>query len=121
MCLNYLNKLPQPEDDIGYKVFIKYSEDRYGTPIKDKNRRYKKEKWYTDKSELTGIYTDRHWRAYKTGYHVFYKEIDARDFCAPGERPTICKVKVKDIVATGYQNSARVMVCKKIRILNECL
>ena len=119
MCLNNLEKLAKPVDGIGYKVFNKF-DTAYYTPIKNTNNPYKKDKWYTDRCTWI-LQTEDIKRDYPAGYHVFYSLGAAKVFSGGIRALVICKVECKKIVATGYQCDNPVFVCKRIRIIEECV
>lgn len=124
MCLDKLSKFKPAT--VGYKVFsIVENELRFiykGTGkvpinkwIDEKDFRWIKHPWLscTMLSCSGGCY-------YRKGFHTWHTLKAVRAYHNVSRPNVIYKVLIKDPVATGYQNSHKVTVSKKIRLVKRC-
>ena len=127
MCLYNLDSSIK-DKDFGYKIIRKDGRARFlkskklpeGKWLNEYNYRqdyYKKEKYlFLESNEFSNRL------AYSMGWHVFYTKRDAIFFgkyVLDSRDIKIVKVRIKDIVAKGYQcrnNTFRTIVCKYIKI-----
>ena len=127
MCLYNLDSSIK-DKDFGYKIIRKDGKGRFfvskklpiGKWLNEYNYRqdyYKKEKYlFLESNEFSNRL------AYYMGWHVFYTKRDAISFgkyVLDNRNIKIVKVRIKDIVAKGYQcrnNTFRTIVCKYIKI-----
>ena len=133
MCLYNIDNSIK-DKDFGYKIIGKDGRAKFfsskklpiGQWLNEYNYRqdyYKKEKYLFLESNEFSKYSNR--LAYYMGWHVFYTKIDAisySKYVLDNRNIKIVKVRIKDIVAKGYQCSRytyRTIVCKYIKIEKE--
>jgi len=116
MCLKIVDK-DTKEVTEGWKVF-KVSDDKlYGTYIPYK---FETNKWIKDSSNYF-IELNKNIK-YRTGFHFYLNKKDAEDEARywriwnKKHKFVIKKVKVRNVTATGKQNSHRVGVAREIFI-----
>ena len=130
MCLYNLDSSIK-DKDFGYKIIGKDGRAKFfsskklpiGQWLNEYNYRqdyYKKEKYlFLDSNEFSNRL------AYSMGWHVFYTKREAisyNKYVLDNRDIGIVKVRIKDIVAKGYQSpshSFRTIVCKYIKIEKE--
>ncbi len=126
MCLDRLEKFPIRQTKKGeawaWKIFStdghRLSFPYYGTGLIPKGGWLKEETYNHAPSNrrhlLTGRYPER---GYPYGFHCYLKEADARAECRSWRRGRVVKkVRVRNIVATGIQDNARVLVAKEMYV-----
>lgn len=121
MCLDTVSKRTK-HYKVGWKIFKKdYGQKgrlwgwMIGPPSKYRNG-YKKGVWLKD--VIKGIILTSNLDEYPKGFHFYEKRKDAQYDCS-GYPNVICKVKVRNVVASGLQTGCRVGVAKEMLILEE--
>lgn len=135
MCLSELKEFTPRKDGIGYQVKRKWKLGRYplyGALFRnEKNTEIcsgrmshclKKNRWYkANKKDIITYSFFSTKRAYESGFHVYTGLKSAQEMYARGNKIGKCIVKVKfnDVVATGLQHGKRVVVARRIKIIEE--
>jgi hypothetical protein len=120
VCLDTIDKKTRKKVRYGYKVFDIYYDKIEGTHYSFDgcsfgNKPYELNKWYKSTDGL--IYTEDD-KDYETGFHIFTNKKDAKKWQSVNCR-VIFKVELKNIVASGKQESLKCVVAKEMRILKE--
>jgi len=102
MCLDYVTYEPWTEEKkIGYKLFVPNKDGtKFSGLFYNVSKKYELNEIYIDEKDHF-IYSDT--RSYKTGFHIFKTEQDARSYGGISGK-VLVKVEYSNVVAEGYQN-----------------
>ena len=119
MCLDTVDKKTRTNVEYGYKVFYIWDKKLLGEFYQADgkfhgNSVYKKRKWYKSSDTIIGKLT------YSSGFHVFTNKRDAIKYIA-GNSYKVFKVKIKNIVASGTQDSYGAQIDKKVVVAKEMM
>lgn len=110
MCLDTVDKEIKKTKESGWKVFKKGP--RGLISLFFEGRVFPIKKWITDRRK-GNVDSDE----YQKGFHIYATKHAAKRFCFRG--CVMRKVEFKDVVATGTQIGLKVIVARKMKILEE--
>jgi hypothetical protein len=117
MCLSHFANFNLPEVFTVWKVIRKDNGGAYYHPPGNKKYPHKFHVGMNVDTKETKIHSLCDGR-YKTGFHCYLTRQAAREGIDYYEKIIKATVKRKDVVATGFQQGRKVVVCHKIKIEN---
>lgn len=124
MCLNKLDEKARKRGGFGFKLLKRDLDGEICTHIQ-KNVPLPVGKRVADPNASETRYTETFGRAptqaYPTGFHIFSTLKDLRRWQAHmGWRNLpVFRVQFKDVVASGFQQKCRVIVARKVKVIEE--
>ena len=104
----------------GWKIFTEYNGELSGEYYCSKKRPINR--WIKEGDFRSGCFTNKRFKKiesrYPFGWHIYATYKDARNYA--GHARSWCKikkVKFRDVVATGYQASRKIIIAKEMLII----
>ena len=122
MCLDKLQKIRLPKDNIGYQA-LEYKDGVYSRWSEPSKKLYKPDKFYDSKSKGKMAYTQM-LETYEPAFHICRYKKDAEGFAQDkdvfrGGTIVVRKVEFKEVIHTGIQWGAKIIVARIRKILEK--
>lgn len=124
MCLNKLDEKARKRGGFGFKLLYRRLAGELETHIQGVVPLTIRE-WKADPKAPGTIHTETFGRGpvqeYPTGFHIFSTLEDLKNWQGKmGWRGlSVFKVQFKDVVASGFQQKCRVIVARKVKVIEE--